>query len=473
MSGVFGVASKGDCASLLMYGTDYHSHMGTEYGGLAVLGDDFQRQIHNISQGQFKSKFYEDSRKMKGTKGIGVISDSNEQPMYINSRFGPFCIVTSGLIENTDSLSRELMEEGISFSEMCKGSVNATELVAKLICTGEDLMGGIDNVFSRIKGSCSMLILAREGVYAVRDRFGYTPLVVGKRNEAWAVTSETTAFANNGFDVVKYLGPGEAVLIDENGMVSRKEAGEKQQICAFLWVYTGFPSSSYEGINTEVVRERCGMALAAHDGDIDVDLVSGIPDSGVGHALGYAMGSGKPLRRPLVKYTPGYGRSYTPPSQDTRDLVATMKLIPVKEIIDGNRIVVCEDSIVRGTQLKNFTVKKLWDCGAKEIHVRSACPPIMFPCKFCLSTRSINELAARKAICGIEGRDVEDVSEYIDRAGGKYEKMIEWIRRDISATTLRYQTIEDMIEAIGLEREKICTYCWTGKCGACPLPGKK
>jgi amidophosphoribosyltransferase len=447
--------------------------MGTEYGGLAVLGDDFQRQIHNISQGQFKSKFYEDTRVMKGTKGIGVISDSNEQPMYINSRFGPFCIVTSGLIENTDSLSRELMEEGVSFSEMCKGSVNATELVAKLICTGEDLIDGVENVFDRIKGSCSMLILTREGVYAVRDRFGYTPLVVGKSDGAWAVTSETTAFPNNKFDVVKYLGPGEVVLIDENGMVSRKEAGEEQQICAFLWVYTGFPSSNYEGINTEIVRERCGKALAGHDGDIDVDLVSGIPDSGVGHALGYAMGSGKPLRRPLVKYTPGYGRSYTPPSQDTRDLVATMKLIPIKDIIDGNRIVVCEDSIVRGTQLKNFTVKKLWDCGAKEIHVRSACPPIMFPCRFCLSTRSINELAARKAIRGIEGRDIEDVSEYIDRASGKYEKMIEWIREDISATTLRYQTIGDMIEAIGLDEKKICTYCWTGKSGACPSAGKK
>jgi amidophosphoribosyltransferase len=463
VSGIFGVVSKEDCASLLMYGTDYHSHTGTEYGGMAVLGDDFQRQIHNISHSQFKSKFFEDTRRMKGNKGIGVISDSNEQPMYINSRFGPFCIVTAGLIENADKLAEELMDSGVSFSEMCADSVNVTELVAKIICTGKDLVDGINEVFKRIEGSCSMLILAKEGIYAARDRLGYTSLVVGKKEGAWAVTSETSAFPNNGFEPVKYLGPGEIVLIGEDGMSFRKKAGDKEQICSFLWIYTGFPASSYGGVNTEIVRERSGRALACNDSDIEPDLVSGIPDSGIGHALGYSMGSGKPLRRPLVKYTPGYGRSYTPPSQATRDLIATMKLIPIKEVIEGNKIVVCEDSIVRGTQLKNYTVKKLWDSGAKEVHVRVACPPLMFPCKFCLSTRSVKELAARKAIKSIEGKEIEDVSEYIDEKSRKHEMMVDWIRRDINVTTLRYQTIGDMIQAIGLPEEKLCTYCWTGK----------
>ncbi len=464
MSGVFGVVSKGDCAETLMYGTDYHSHLGTEYGGMAVLGKDFQRQIHNISQSQFKSKFYEDYKRMSGNKGIGVISDSNEQPIFLNSRFGPFCIVTSGLIENSRSLMTELLEKGISFSEMRDGSVNVTELVAKLINQGSDLVDGIEKMFEVIEGSCSLLLLNREGVYAARDRLGYTPLVIGKKQDSWAVASETTAFPNNGFETVKYLAPGEVVLLNETGLVQKRSGNGASQICTFLWIYTGFPASSYEGINVETVRERCGKYLAQKDGDIEIDLVSGIPDSGVAHALGYAMESGKPLRRALVKYTPGYGRSYTPPSQKTRDLIATMKLIPIKDIIEGNRIVVCEDSVVRGTQLKNFTVKKLWDGGAKEIHVRAACPPLMFPCRFCLSTRSIEELAARKAIRAIEGRDIDDISEYLDRKSDKYKKMVKWIADDLKVTTLRFQTLEDTLKAIGLPKTKLCQYCWTGKC---------
>jgi len=464
MSGVFGVVSKGDCAETLMYGTDYHSHLGTEYGGMAVLGKDFQRQIHNISQSQFKSKFYEDYKRMSGNKGIGVISDSNEQPIFLNSRFGPFCIVTSGLIENSRSLMTELLEKGISFSEMRDGSVNVTELVAKLINQGSDLVDGIEKMFEVIEGSCSLLLLNREGVYAARDRLGYTPLVIGKKQDSWAVASETTAFPNNGFETVKYLAPGEVVLLNETGLVQKRSGNGASQICTFLWIYTGFPASSYEGINVETVRERCGKYLAQKDGDIEIDLVSGIPDSGVAHALGYAMESGKPLRRALVKYTPGYGRSYTPPSQKTRDLIATMKLIPIKDIIEGNRIVVCEDSVVRGTQLKNFTVKKLWDGGAKEIHVRAACPPLMFPCRFCLSTRSIEELAARKAIRAIEGHDIDDISEYLDRKSDKYKMMVKWIADDLKVTTLRFQTLEDTLKAIGLPKTKLCQYCWTGKC---------
>ncbi|MDP8263346.1 MAG: amidophosphoribosyltransferase [Candidatus Ancaeobacter aquaticus] len=464
MSGVFGVVSKGDCSEILLYGTDYHSHLGTEFGGMAILGETFQRQIHNISYSQFKSKFYEDTKCMTGKKGIGVISDSNEQPMYINSKFGPFCIVTSGLIENSDELANKLMQQGHSFSEMSKSGVNVTELIAKIITVGSDIINGIEKVFEAIEGSCSMLLLHKDGIYAARDKRGYTPLIIGSREDAYAVTSETSAFTNIGFKTEKFLEPGEIVLISEDGLVQKKQGESINQVCTFLWIYAGFPASDYEGINTEVVRERCGKSLARRDKDIEVDVVAGIPDSGLAHAIGYAMESGKPYRRPLVKYTPGYGRSYTPPLQEKRDLIATMKLIPIKEIIDGNRIVICEDSIVRGTQLKNFTINKLKQCGAKEIHVRSACPPLLYPCKFCLSTRTIHELVARKAIRSIEGQDIADVSEYIDPTTEKHKKMVEWITEDIKATTIRYQTLEDMLDAVGLPEDKVCTYCWTGKC---------
>lgn len=463
MSGLFGVVLQEDCAKTLFYGTDYHSHMGTEYGGIAVLGEKFIRQIHNISQDQFKPKFQDDTKSMRGNKGIGVISDLDEQPIFLNSRFGPFCIATSGLIENIEELAEGLMNNGISFSEVSKEKVNPTEFVAKFITQGKNLIDGIEKMFDVIDGSCSLLVLNRDGIYAARDRFGYTPLVIGKREDGWAVTSETSAFPNIDFEVVKYLEPGEITLINEKGMVQRRSGRDVNQICAFLWIYTGFPASSYEGINVESVRERCGRFLAKGDKDIEVDVVSGVPDSGIAHALGYAVESGRPYRRPLVKYTPGYGRSYTPPSQKTRDLIAKMKLIPIKEIIEGNRIVVCEDSIVRGTQLKNFTINKLWRHSAKEIHIRPACPPLMFPCRFNLSTRNIYELAARKAIRSLEGEDIENVEEYIDHNSDKYKKMVEWIAQDLGVTTVRYQTIDNMVQAIGLAREKLCLYCWTGK----------
>jgi len=479
MSGIFAVVSKGNCAETLFYGTDYHSHLGTEYGGMAVLRgtgqtnyfafaeprEDFTRQIHNLSQSQFKSKFYEDYRDIEGNKGIGVISDFDEQPIYLNSRFGPFCIVTSGFVENAEQLAGKLLNKGVSFSEVSKRSVNTPELIAKLINQGNSLTDGIEKMFEQIEGSCSLLLLHRDGIYAARDRLGYTPLIVAKRPDAWAVTAETSALPNNDFKVVKHLGAGEIVLLNKDGIVTKKPPrADANQICAFLWIYTGFPASSYEGINVETVRERCGRYLARRDGDIKLDLVCGVPDSGLAHGLGYAMESGKPFRRPLVKYTPGYGRSYTPLSQRTRDLIAKMKLIPIRDVIEGNSIVVCEDSIVRGTQLKNFTIKKLWDCGAKQIHIRSACPPLMFPCRFNLSTRSTEELAARRAIRSLEGRNIEDVSEYLDEKSEKYRKMVDWIAADLAVTTLRYQSITDMVRAIGLPEEKLCTYCWTGQC---------
>lgn len=465
MSGIFGVVSKGNCVETLFYGTDYHSHLGTEYGGIAVLGEEFTRHIRDVSQSQFKSKFCDDYKHMTGNKGIGVISASEEQPIYLNSKFGPFSIATNGIVENAEELTARLLSQGMSFSEVSRKGVNTTELIAKLISQGNNLVDGIERMFAVIEGSCSLVLLNRTGIYAARDRFGYTPLVIGKREDAWAVTTETCAFPNNGFEIVKNLEPGEIVLINEDGIVQRRGgSGAVDQICAFLWIYTGFPASTYEGINVEIVRERSGRLLAEHDTDIDVDVVTGVPDSGLAHGLGYAMQSGKPFRRPLVKYTPGYGRSYTPPSQQTRDLIAKMKLIPIKEVIEGNSIVICEDSIVRGTQLKNFAIKKLWDCGAREVHVRPACPPLMFPCRFNLSTRSTSELAARRAIRALEGHDLKDVSPYIDSNSRKNRKMVDWIAKDLGVTTLRYQTVDDMVKAIGRPKEKLCLYCWTGEC---------
>jgi amidophosphoribosyltransferase len=462
MSGIFGMVSKGDCNEDLFYGTDYHSHLGTQFAGLAVWGEELMRKIHDIKGNQFKTKFYEDYKKMQGNKGIGVISALDEQPICVNSKFGPFALVTNGFIDNADALAKELYKKGLSFSELTDGKVNLTELAAKLIIQGKTIIDGIEKMFSQIDGSCSLLLLNKEGVYAARDRLGYTPLVVGERGKDYAITTETTAFSNLGFKVIKYLQPGEILLINEKGIVPKRKGQDRNQICAFLWIYTGFPASSYEGITVELVRERCGRSLAKND-NIKCDLVSGIPDSGTTHAIGYAMESRVPFRRPLVKYTPGFDRSYTPPSQETRDLIAKMKLIPVQEIIKDKRIVICDDSIVRGTQLKNFTIQKLKECGVKEVHLRIACPPLMFPCKFNYSTRSLSELAARRAIKAIEGKDLKEVSEYLEENSAKHKKMVEWITKDIGVTTLKYQKLDDMVRAIGLAKDKLCLYCWTGR----------
>jgi amidophosphoribosyltransferase len=462
MSGIFGVVSKGDCSQDLFYGTDYHSHLGTQFAGLAVWGEELMRKIHDIKGSQFKAKFYDDYKKMQGNKGIGVISANDEQPICVNSKFGPFALVTNGFIDNAGELAKELYKKGLSFSEMSDGQVNLTELAAKLIIQGKTIIDGIEHMFSKIDGSCSLLLLNKEGIYAARDRYGYTPLVMGQRDKDWAVTAETSAFSNLGFAIKKYLQPGEIILIDERGIKTKHSGRGTNQICAFLWIYTGFPASSYEGITVELVRERCGRCLAKND-NVEIDLASGIPDSGTTHAIGYAMESKKPFRRPLVKYTPGFDRSYTPPSQETRDLIAKMKLIPIHEIIKGKRIVICDDSIVRGTQLKNFTIQKLKECGVKDVHLRIACPPLMFPCKFNYSTRSLSELAARRAIKAIEGKDLKEVREYLDEKSPKHKKMVDWINRDIGTTTLKYQKLDDMVKAIGLPKDKLCLYCWTGR----------
>ena len=462
MSGIFGVVLKKNCADILLYGTDYHSHMGTEHGGMAVSGKRFYRSIHDISKSQFKSKFADDYKGMEGHLGIGVISDKDPQPLIIGSKFGTFAIVAAGLVENIQELSLELLKEGETFGDLSEGAINSVELIAKLINRGKTLTEGIEGIYDRIQGSASLLILKEEGIYAGRDRLGRTPLVIGEKDGEYAVATETCSFLNLGFQIKKYLDPGEIVFISPSGLEEKTSGKRTNQICSFLWIYTGYPASSYEGISVELVRERCGGALAKND-HVKADLVAGVPDSGVGHAVGYAMQSGLPFRRPLVKYTAGYGRSYTPPSQDIRDLVATMKLIAIKEVIQGNRIILCEDSIVRGTQLKNYTVKKLWEGGAKEVHVRPACPPLMFPCRFALSTRTTGELAARKAILALEGKHIEDVSAYIDSQSRKYEKMVECIGKDLGVTTLRYQQIDDMVEAIGLPPDRLCLYCWTGQ----------
>jgi len=464
MSGLFGIVSNDNCISSLYYGTDYHSHLGTEYGGIAFIDETGMpvKKIHDIGNSQFKSKFYEGSEKIQSNLGIGVISDKDPQPLSFKSKFGPFAICCAGLITNKDELAKTLVEKGIPFSELDRGEVNTTELVAYLINQGNSINDGIEKMYDEIKGSISLLLLTKEGIYCSRDRYGVTALVIGSKENEVAVASETCSFSNMGFKIKKFIEPGETVFISGKGIEEVKNGNKCNKICAFLWIYTGFPASTYEGINVEQVRENCGRFLARRD-NVKIDLAAGVPDSGTGHAIGYAMESGKPYRRVLVKYTPGYGRSYTPLSQEVRDHVALMKLIANEDIIKDNRLILCEDSIVRGTQLKNFTITKLKDAGAKEIHIRPACPPLMFPCIYNLSTRSIKELAARKAIRALEGKDIEDVSKYINPKSKEYKNMIDWINEDLGSTTLRYQLLDDMIKAIGLPREKLCLYCWTGE----------
>lgn len=462
MSGIFGVVSRDNCMDDIFYTGDYHSHLGAQFGGIAVYNGALERRIHNISYTQFKSKLFEDYKTLRGDKAIGAVG-YEEQPIYVKSKFGDFCLVVNGWINNWKELMDNLFSQGYSFSEISDSRVNICELVSKLIIQKDSLIEGIADMFSSIEGSISLLLLTKDGIYAARDRMGVSPIIIGKKENSWAAVTETTAFPNLEFKVVKELLPGEIVFISKDGLQEKQKGKDKLKICSFLWIYTGFPASAYEGINVEVVRERCGRCLARRDADLCPDLACGVPDSGTAHALGYAIAKKIPYRRPLVKYTPGYGRSYLPPSQQARDLVARMKLIPIKDIIKGNSIVVCEDSIVRGTQLKSYTVQKLWDNGAKEIHVRPACPPLVFPCIYNFSTRTIEELVARRAIRDIEGKEIDDLSEYIDDNSDKYKKMIKWIEKDLGVTSLKYQKLEDMIEAIGLPREKLCLYCWRGE----------
>jgi len=461
MSGIFGVASRTNCMDDLFYGTDYHCHLGTEFGGLAVQGNRLHRAIHRVAHGQFKNLFDMFYREYSGEMGIGVVSDSDPQPIVVESRFGAFALVTAGLITNRDQLARDLIEQGATFSEVQDSHVNQTDLVAKMVAQGQDIVRGIEGAFNRAQGSLSLLLMTREGLYAARDPRSRLPLAIGRREGTVAAASETCAFPNLGLAVSKYVQPGETVFFDSEGLREAGRMDGSRKTCAFLWIYAGYPASSYEGVSVETVRERCGQALARKD-SVEADLVSGVPDSGTGHAIGYAMASRLPFRRPLVKYSAGYGRSYTPPSQEVRDHIAKMKLIPIEDITRGNRLIVCEDSIVRGTQLRNLTIQKLWDAGAAEVHIRVACPPLMFPCRYNLSTRSITELAARRAIRALEGEDIEDVGDYVNPTARKHRDMVEWIRKDLKATSLIYLTLDEIVEAIGLPASDLCTYCWTG-----------
>ncbi len=464
MGGLFGVISKEDCVSDLFYGTDYHSHLGTTRGGLAVKNPEgFIRFIHNIENAQFRSKFEQDITKLHSTRGIGVISDYDNQPLLIRSHLGKYAIVTVGVIKNADKLVKKVFSTRIiHFSEMIGEEINPTELVASLINQELTFEEGIINAQEAIEGSCSLVLLTDNGVYAARDRLGRSPVVIGEKKGSLAVTLETCAFPNLGFEIKKYLGPGEIVLITEEGIEQKKPPGEKMQICGFLWVYYGYPASSYEGLNVESVRNKCGANLAKND-SIKIDMVAGLPDSGIGHGLGYASEAGIPFKRPFVKYTPTWARSFMPQDQTVRDIVAKMKLIPISELIKGKKLLLCEDSIVRGTQLKN-TIQRLYDFGALEVHMRPACPPLTHGCKFLNFSRSKSELdlAARKAIKEIEGVDGKDLDEYSTEGSEKYKGMIKQISQMLKLTTLKYQKLADLVEAIGLPKEKICTYCWDG-----------
>lgn len=464
MGGVFGIVSNKDCVSDLFYGTDYHSHLGTRRGGLAVKNSEgYQRYIKDITTAQFRSKFESEIENMHGNKGIGVISDYDDQPLLINSHLGVFGIVTVGKINNLDTLAEEALEKGGHFSEMHGGEINPTEMVAKLISQGDNFKDGIKQAQEKIEGSCTMLILTDEGIYASRDKLGRTPLIIGQKFGAYSITMETCAYPPLGYEIKKFLGPGEVVFIDKNGLEEVLPPREKMQICAFLWVYYGYPASSYEDINVEDVRYRCGSHLAKND-EVKIDLVAGIPDSGIAHGLGYSHEVDAPFARPFVKYTPTWARSFMPTEQSKREHIAKMKLIPIKDLIKGKHLLLCEDSIVRGTQLKK-TIKRLHNSGAKGIHMRPACPPLLFSCKYLnfSQSRSELELASRRAIRKLNGEDVEDIYKYTDPNSKDYNEMVNLIRKELGLDTLKYQKLEDLIKAIGLPKSKLCTYCWDGK----------
>ncbi len=463
MGGLFGCAAKEDCLNDLFYGTDYHSHLGTKRGGLAVKNTkDFSRAIHNIENDYFRSKFEPDLPKLHGPKGIGIISDHDPQPLIIGSHLGTFAIVTVSKINNIDELATKALKNRMHFSEMSRGEASPTELVAMLICEKGSFEEGIQHAQEAIKGSCSMLLLTQNGIYAARDKLGRTPIVVGKKEGAYAAASESCAFPNLRYEIERYLGPGEIVLITADGFEQRKEPQDQMQICAFLWVYYGYPATSYEGINVESTRNRCGRALAKND-SVDIDFVAGIPDSGIGHAVGYANEKNIPYVRPFVKYTPTWPRSFMPQNQSIRDLVAKMKLIPVRELIEDKKILFCEDSIVRGTQLQD-TIQILYEYRAKEVHMRPACPTLIYPCDFLnfSTSRSTLDLAGRKAILELEDFDDRDLSEYAKAGSERNHAMVEKIRQRLKLTSLQYQKLEDLVAAIGFPKEKLCTHCWDG-----------
>ena len=464
MSGFFGTVSKTNCVHDVFYGTDYHSHLGTKRAGMVIYSPQkgFQRAIHSIEDGYFRNKFESTLTEFSGTMGIGVISDNEAQPILVTTHMGRFAVATVSRIVNIADLEQRCLKQRRTFSELSHGTINPTELVAMLFAEGDTVTSGVENVYELVKGSCSMLILSEEGIIAARDKLGRTPIVVGKKEGAYAVAFETCSFPNMDFEIERFLGPGEIVRITADGCEQLRKPDEKMQVCAFLWVYFGYPPSFYEGVNVDECRYRCGAALARND-TTEADFVAGIPDSGIGHAYGYSSARGIPLMRPYAKYTPTWPRSFMPQSQQMRDLVAKMKLIPNEAVIKGRRGVFLDDSIVRGTQLKD-NILDLHQAGMKEVHMRIACPPLTYPCEFLNFSRSRSnmDLATHIAVKELEGTDDTDLKEYSDPDNSKYEAMVEQIKKRLGLTTLRYQKLCDLVGAIGLPKEKLCTHCWDG-----------
>ena len=465
MGGFFGTISKKDCVNDLFYGTDYNSHLGTKRAGLVTFDEEsgFHRSIHSLERQYFRSRFEDELDNFKGHQGLGVISDTDPQPIIVNSHLGRYAVVTVAKINNLREIAEELLKQRMHLSEMSANNINQTELVALLINMGDSFVEGINKVYQKIEGSCSMLILTEDGIIAARDFLGRTPIVIGKKDDAIAVSSETTSFPNLDYKVVRDLGPGEIVRLKADSIQVMQKPLTRCQICSFLWVYYGFPASDYEGINTEYVREKNGRLMGEKDTEIEADLVCGIPDSGVGMALGYSHGKNVPYKRAVLKYTPTWPRSFTPGNQVRRDLVAKMKLIPNPAILKDQRIVFCDDSIVRGTQLRD-NVRTFFENGAKEVHVRISCPPLVYGCPFIgfTSSKSDMELITRRIIKDFEGDDKLKLEQYAKTGSPEYQRMVDEIARRLGLTSVKFATLEDLIESIGLPKERICTHCFDG-----------
>ena len=465
MGGFFGTVARAACITDLFYGTDYNSHLGTKRGGLATYDEEkhcFSRAIHNLESSYFRSKFEGELDNFTGSSGIGVISDTDPQPIVLNSHLGRFALVTVAKIVNMEDIERELLAQNMHFAELSSGKTNQTELIALLIIQGKDFVDGIENVFRHIKGSCSMLLLTEDGIIAARDQWGRTPIVVGKKEGAYAVTSESSSFPNLDYEVERYVGPGEILHLRADGIEQMRAPNKEMQICSFLWVYYGFPTSCYEGRNVEEVRFLSGLKMGQTDPS-EVDCACGIPDSGVGMALGYAEGKGVPYHRAIAKYTPTWPRSFTPSKQEMRSLVAKMKLIPNRAMLQDKRVLFCDDSIVRGTQLRD-NVRVLFDYGAREAHVRIACPPLIYGCPFIgfTASKSDLELITRRIIKELEGDENKNLEKYATTGSPEYERMVEIIRQRFGLTSLKFNTLETLIEAIGLPKCKVCTHCFDG-----------
>ena len=464
MGGFFGTVSVKDCVTDLFYGTDYNSHLGTKRGGMATYDSKkgFIRSIHSLESAYFRSKFEDELSKFSGNAGIGIISDTDSQPLVINSHLGKFAIVTVAKVNNIEELEKELLSHNMHFAELSSGKTNPTELISLLIIQGKDFVDGIENVYRSIKGSCSMLLLTEDGIIVARDQWGRTPIIIGKKEGAYAMTSESSSLPNLDFEIERYVGPGEILRVRPEGIEQMRRPNEEMQICSFLWVYYGFPVSCYENKNVEEVRFACGYKMGQKD-ESEVDCACGIPDSGVGMALGYAEGKGIPYHRAIAKYTPTWPRSFTPSNQEMRSLVAKMKLIPNRAMLQGKRILFCDDSIVRGTQLRD-TVHILYEYGAKEVHMRIACPPLIYGCPFINFTSSKGdlELITRRIIQELEGDHTKNLDKYATTDSPEYKRMVDTIAKRFGLSSLKFNTLETLIEAIGLPKCKVCTHCFDG-----------